>query len=343
MTEKGAIKAMDGYMNVVLRLENQYHLQALAKRLVQLTDRIRINIVGPEQNMEWKEKDVLYVDDELAAACSSASALLEKLKFMYTEKTGERLCCAPDAGPAIVGVGSAAGGSGTTAAALTLARLLAGRLKGETLLIFAGGSGNPLVYLETSEEHEGSKGEVKREYKDQSELTGISRELDYMLSHNLRTDIMKYIKRDRYGPFAAACTAPPRLLLDRLEKLAEVEAAVIDFGTSCGGRTAGCHVFAEVAARGDLRAAEFREKAADSNFAASHYSAAAARLFILNKAAAMDQTDRLFCVPYDRESFRATSHQIEIAMDGLYAAAMRKAADKVIETISEIRNMKCIR
>ena len=110
MTEKGAIKAMDGYMNVVLRLENQYHLQALAKRLVQLTDRIRINIVGPEQNMEWKEKDVLYVDDELAAACSSASALLEKLKFMYTEKTGERLCCAADAGPAIVGVGSADGG-----------------------------------------------------------------------------------------------------------------------------------------------------------------------------------------------------------------------------------------
>ena len=105
---------MDGYMNVVICLENPIHARALAGRLVQLTDRVHISIGSDKDIASDKDENALIVDDKLAAACSSASALLEQLKAMYTEKTGRRLCCAADPGPAIVGVGSAAGGSGDT-------------------------------------------------------------------------------------------------------------------------------------------------------------------------------------------------------------------------------------
>ena len=349
---------MDGYMNVVICLENPIHARALAGRLVQLTDRVHISIGSDKDIASDKDENALIVDDKLAAACSSASALLEQLKAMYTEKTGRRLCCAADPGPAIVGVGSAAGGSGTTAAAVTLARHLSGRLKGETALIFAGGSGNPMVYLEEpggsptrerSGEGDGFRNRVT--FRTASD----SGELDYMLNHNIDTDIMKYIKRDRYGPLAAVCAAPPKLLLDRMTKLINLEAAVIDWGSSWGCRAAGCHILAEVAARGDLRAAEFEEKAAaravaegcstakEESSAACHYEAAGTRIFILNKAAAMDQRDRFFSFPYDSHSFRITGNRIEIAMDGLYAAAARKAAEIIIEIISEIKDMRDFR
>ena len=149
--------------------------------------------------------------------------------------------------------------------------------------------------------------------------------------------------------------AAPKLLLDRMTKLINLEAAVIDWGSSWGCRAAGCHILAEVAARGDLRAAEFEEKAAAraaeegcstakvESSAACHYEAAGTRIFILNKAAAMDQRDRFFSFPYDSHSFRITGNRIEIAMDGLYAAAARKAAEIIIEIISEIKDMKDFR
>ena len=314
---------MDGYMNVVLCLENSQHADALARRLVQLTDRIHITIAAeePESGSEWAKKEnfgddnMLIVNDELAAACSSASALLEVLKERYMAKTGRRLCCAADGGPVIIGVGSAAGGSGTTAAAVTLARILAGKLSGETALIFSGGSGNTLDYLENIE---------KCDHK-------TTRELDYMLTHNIETDIMKYIIKDRYGPLAAVSAAAPRLLLERLQAICNVEAAVLDLGS--GGRTADCHIYIETAACGDLRAAAFEERAAA-------IPAAENRILLLNKTAAINREGRLFCLPLDSESFRrvqGTGSRIEIAMDGIFTAAMRQAAEEVKNMIDNMK------
>ena len=129
---------MDGYMGVVIVLQNSRHAEAVARRLVQLTDRSRITVEDADDEdksrkrgteAEGTDDSVLLVDDNLAAACSSASLLLTRLKEQYLTRTGRRLCCAADEGPIIIGVGSAAGGSGTTAAAVTLARILAGKLK----------------------------------------------------------------------------------------------------------------------------------------------------------------------------------------------------------------------
>lgn len=314
---------MDSYINVVLCLENKHHAAALARRLVQLTDKIHITIAGdePESCLEWAKKEnnrddnMLIVDDELAAACSSASALLEVLKERYRAKTGRRLCCAADGGPVIIGVGSAAGGSGTTAAAVTLARILAGKLSGETALIFSGGSGNPLDYLENIETCDPK----------------ATRELDYVLTHNMETDIMKYVTKDRYGPLAAVFAADPRLLLERLQAICNVEAAVLDLGS--GGRTADCHIYIETAACGDLRAAAFEERAAA-------IPAAENRILLLNKTSAINRKGMLFCLPLDSESFRRvqdTGSRIEIAMDGLFSAAMRQAAEEVKNMINNIK------
>lgn len=314
---------MDGYMNVVLCLENSQHADALARRLVQLTDRIRISIAcgGRQNNLDCaggekiEDGNMLIVDDELAAACSSASALLEELKERYRAKTGRRLCCTADGGPVIIGVGSAAGGSGTTAAAVTLARILAGKISGETALIFSGGSGNPLDYLENIENC-GHK---------------ATRELDYILTHNVETDIMKYIIKDRYGPLAAVSNTNPRLLLDRLEGIYNLEAAVLDLGS--GGRTADCHIYIETAACGDLRAAAFEEKAAA-------IPAAENRILLLNKTAAINRNGMLFCLPLDSESFRrvqGTGSRIEIAMDGIFSAAMRQVAEEVKNMIANMK------
>lgn len=313
-------------MNVEICLQNSDHADALARRLVQLTDRIRITVArdervgcagrGNEELMPEEDKDnLLIVDDALAAACSSASQLLALLKERYKAKTGRRLCCAADGGPVIIGVGSAAGGSGTTAAAVTLARILAGKLSGETALIFSGGSGNPLDYLENIE---------KCDHK-------TTRELDYMLTHNIETDIMKYIIKDRYGPLAAVSNTDPRLLLERLQAICNVEAAVLDLGS--GGRTADCHIYIETAACGDLRAAAFEERAAA-------IPAAENRILLLNKTAAINREGRLFCLPLDSESFRrvqGTGSRIEIAMDGIFTAAMRQAAEEVKNMIDNMK------
>ena len=43
-----------------------------------------------------------------------------------------------------------------------------------------------------------------------------------MLTHNIETDIMKYIIKDRYGPLAAVSAAAPRLLLERLQAICNV-------------------------------------------------------------------------------------------------------------------------
>ena len=302
-------------MNVEICLQNSEHAEALARRLVQLTDRIRITIAGEESigcAPEEDKENLLIVDDTLAAACSSASALLEVLKERYRAKTGRRLCCAADEGPVVIGVGSAAGGSGTTAAAVTLARVLAGRIAGETALIFAGGSGNPMLYIENN-----NGGSLK-----------AARELDYILTHEIDTDIDGYMTVDRYGPMAALTAADPWLLLERLEAKYGIEAAVVDMGSS--GRTADCHIFVETAVCGDLRAADFEERAA--------CEAAENKILLLNKTAAIDRRGRLFCLPLDSDSFRPTgSGKIEIAMDGLFAAAVRQAAEEVINMTGSIK------
>lgn len=306
---------MRGYMNVVLALGNRYHAGALARRLVELTDRIRIIYCeAGDQKVNDIKEPFFVVDDELAAACSSASALLERLRAVYTEKTGRRLCSADNKRPIIIGAGSAAGGSGTTAAAVMLARLLAGKLKGETALVFAGGSGNPMIYLE-------------------GEGYGSSRELDYVLRNNVETDIMKYVKRDRYGPLTVITSANPEIVIDRMAEKINLEAAVIDFGSS--RRSCDCHIFMETASKEDRRAARFEE------YAASHDAAAGPDIFILNKAAAINRKGRLFCIPLDRESFSFLADsedpeagcRIEIAMDGIFSAAMRQVAGEVIEII----------
>ena len=51
---------------------------------------------------------------------------------------------------------------------------------------------------------------------------------------------------------------------------------------------------------------------------------------------------RLFCLPMDAESFRSVKErgQIEIAMDGLYAAAVREAADEVIKMAGDFKPTK---
>ena len=326
---------MNGYMDVEICLQNSDHADALARRLVQLTDRIRITVAceeraecagrGNGELMPKEDKDnLLIVDDALAAACSSASQLLALLKERYKAKTGRRLCCAADGGPVIIGVGSAAGGSGTTAAAVTLARILAGKLKGETALIFADGSGNPMIYIEKTDKD--SLGEDNRR---------TARELDYMLTHNIETEVSRYITGDRYGPLAAVSAAEP------LEGLYNLEAAVLDLGS--GSRTADCHIYIEVAACGDLRAAAFEKKAAAGE-------AAGNRILLLNKTAAINSKGRLFCLPHDPESFQykedpegkggasdKNGERIEISMDGLYAAAMRQAAEEVVKIIESCR------
>ena len=40
---------MNGYMNVEIRLQNSDHADALARRLVQMTDRIRITVFSEER------------------------------------------------------------------------------------------------------------------------------------------------------------------------------------------------------------------------------------------------------------------------------------------------------
>ncbi len=314
-------------MNVVLKLSSRQHAEALAQRLVQLTDRIRITDCAAKDEKGCDNNEPCFVvDDQLAAACSSASALLNVLRVRYTEETGRRLCCAADAGPVIIGAGSAAGGSGTTAAAVTLARILAGRMDGETVLIFADRNSDGMRYLENT-------GGDNRAFS--------SRQLDYMLTHNIETDITKYICRDRYGPLAAVSAADPRLLLDRLEPIYPIEAAVLDLGSR--GRAADCHIDMETAACGDLRAADFEARAAAPD-------AAVNKIFFLNKTAAAGRRDRLFCLPEDPESFRMCtltgrgsadsgigSGNIEIAMDGMFAAAVRKAADEVIAMIEQLK------
>ena len=319
---------MGGYMNVVLKLSSRQHAEYLARRLVQLTDRIRItDCAYVDEKVCDNNEPCFVVDDRLAADCSSASALLNLLRARYTEETGRRLCCAADDGPVIIGAGSAAGGSGTTAAAVTLARILAGRMDGETVLIFADRNSDGMRYLEDTGGNNG---------------TFPSRQLDYMLTHNIETDITKYICRDRYGPLAAVSAADPRLLLDRLEVLYPVEAAVLDLGSR--GRAADCHIYIETAACGDLRAADFEAGAAAPD-------AAGNKIFFLNKTAASGRRGRLFCLPDDPESFRLCTltgrgsadsgsgiGNIEIAMDGMFAAAVRKAADEVMALAEHMRN-----
>ena len=319
---------MDSHMKVVICLNNISHANALAKRLVELTDKVSIRIAqwdGTPQKrteIEGDDNDVIVVNDDLAAACSNASMLMDVLKEQFRAKTGRRLCCTADERPVVIGVGSAAGGSGTTAAAVTMARILAGRLKGETVLIFAGGTGNPMIYIEDA----GKEGLAKSSLK-------TARELDYMLVHNIETDISRYITGDRYGPLTAVSAAEPRLLLERLQSVYAPEAAVLDLGSR--DPDAYCHIYVELASCGDLRAADFEKKAAACETAES-------RLFILNRTAAISNKGRLFCLPMDAESFRSVKErgQIEIAMDGLYAAAVREAADEVIKMAGDFKPTK---
>ena len=68
--------------------------------------------------------------------------------------------------------------------------------------------------------------------------------------------------------------------------------------------------------------------------------AAENRILLLNKTAAINREGRLFCLPLDAESFRLvqdTDSRIEIAMDGIFAAAVRQAAEEVKNMIANIK------
>lgn len=292
---------------------------------VYLTDRIYMaERIGRKAILLMQGKEMEYTGvftDEAAAwpkaaetyrRLDSMAALREIYRMIVDVYQTEQGCFIPGAqGKSILyGFLPATGGCGATALAITFGRILAGRDSERVLYIQQGSrTGRDKGY---SLYFEGEKMPLRP-----------SRELEFLLLEGKCFCIENYMAEDRYGLFYLRIQSGIEQLLRHLEKENAFSSIILD-GKGCD-KNAALHKVFYVLNRQDCRTEFLLQNAKKETEEDPD------RIILLNQCGCFKETENLFWLPRDEESFRCEENHVEISMHMAFARAMRTVAKEAVQ------------
>lgn len=164
-------------IRVLLKTDNRLFSEKLAYRLSEMTDRMKIDLEGTEEDYD------VVIDDSCEKEILPVSALLRQIITAYTEKTGNPFYERENGLKRVFRFSSRFGGSGLSSVAFSFARILCGKTGQRTLFVDYGPEGRFIAgeYISLPE--------------------GSVRELEYMVREKRLGDPFRYLSEDHYGPF----------------------------------------------------------------------------------------------------------------------------------------------
>lgn len=286
--------------NLKLRIitENKSFAVALERRIFQLYRGLEIIICESEQEVQ-EEFAGITLSEKDAVEKLPVRKLLTELTAEYEEKTGMMFFPGNNS-PGIWCIRSVFGGSGCSAAALVLARILACGPEERVLLVSMGGRENEYV-------------------EKKSESLRPARELEYVLARGSQMKLEQYTVEDRYGPMVAHLKENTDKLLSMIREAKGFSHIIVDMGT--WSEDINCHVLINIASVGDSRTSDF------GSVAEEEIAAGSSELYLVNRAPCRQYDEQIFHIPDDSISFTRRDKDMAISMDGCFAAALRQVAE----------------
>lgn len=242
---------------------------------------------------------------------SPAKEILKAAISVCLEATGEIFCPEQEAELRIWELFSPRGGSGTTAIALTCARLLASRPEEKVLYMNLGIEDDYGIYAETRFDNVRPK-----------------RKFIYAAEVNSRIGTDNCFAADGYGlcyfrPEAERNSflyeADMGRVAEFLRKNREFTRLVIDSGKRSKSLLAEADLTFKISREGDLRRDRKDEKIRE----------------IINFSVASGLRDGRFYIPFDKESFARREEKTEISMEGMFAAAVFQIVSRCLQREDE--------
>lgn len=207
-------------------------------------------------------------------------------------------------GMQIISVSSLLGGSGVSAAAVTMGRQMAMNAGKSVLYMNMGGSRSWELYTHETEKP-----------------LRPARELPHMVENNLLYSLDSYVSSDKYGLKYLEGTEKAEILLDKLREMKSFDFVILDAPPP------------SLRIHFDRVCLIHNDKDVRTKYDAAKQGKAFAGkelIQIVNRSARTDCEEGVFRIPEDRDSFVPCEKGIEILMDGDYAARIGKVWEKWI-------------
>ena len=316
-------------IRIEMAFADELYARKLARRLCELCPSLQINVRRAGEPANIPACDVLLAeeamlqDEALQAACSvrltqeecflPAPAILEKIRDACGPQSGQLLSPRMHTPVQTLVFFAETGGAGTTAAALTLGRILAGRSEQEVL------------YLEVDAGRcRGPTGGWEVYTKVTDPALRPAAELSYRLRLQQAVRLLPYLAKDFYG--LHFLTLPAERILDLQAQpalLAGFGTVIVDSGTAADPRPAGTRL--HLVNRADSR----------SRLWPPEISAADEEIRIENRGSCYQAEDRQFVLTNDPQSFVRQNGDsgrgfVEIAQNGIFARDLRRMAEALL-------------
>ena len=304
------------------------YARKLARRLCELCPGLQIDIRRPGEPASIPAYDVLLAeeavlkDEALQAVCSvrltreecflPAPAILEKILDACGPRSGRLLSPRTDIPVRFLVFSAATGGAGTTAAALTLGRILAGVSEQEVL------------YLEGDA---GRSGGLPGGWEVYTKVTDPAlrpaAELSYRLRQQQDVRLQPYLAKDFYGLHFLSLPVDSILNLQaQPDLLAGFGTVIVDCGTATDPRLAGTRL--HLVNRADSRRGLWPPET----------SGADEEIRIENRGSSYQADERHFVLTNDPQSFVRQGDKdggsVEIAQNGIFARDLRRMAEALL-------------
>lgn len=315
-------------LRIGMSFADELYARKLARRLCELCPGLQIDIRRPGEPASIPVYDVLLAeeaalrDEALQAACSvrlrreecflPAPAILEKILDACGPQSGPRFSPRMPTSVQTLVFSAATGGAGTTAAALTLGRILAGVSEQEVL------------YLEADT---GRSGGLPGGWEVYTKVTDPAlrpaAELSYRLRQQQTVRLQPYLAKDFYGLRFLTLPADSILTLQAQPGLfSGFGTVIVDCGSAADPRLAGTRL--HLVNRADSRCGLWPPE----------ISAADEEIRIENRGSCYQADERRFVLTNDPQSFvwrsEGSGGSVEIAQNGIFARDLRRMAEALL-------------
>ena len=202
-------------IRVALTLKNKNYARDLAKRLLEISDGLEIEIFSYNSYISKEKFDIIITDDNIDIF-KPVRALFNDIVTNYQEKYGKFFITSGDKKLRICSFRSETGGAGTTSIAISFAKSIA-------LL----STMNKVLYISTSR-----KNNLNQYMNAQQNYIRRSEELYYLIRKGKSANLDNYILHDLDGVDYLQINNSIYPLLEAIPDISEYSHVIIDLGTN---------------------------------------------------------------------------------------------------------------
>lgn len=323
-------------INVGIYLRNKQHMEDMAKALAELSPRLNISemeyrthylrdeeedfdvLVTNRDGFEEYNPKVLLIEGrhelgyyekyekerQAVGAYATASEVLAGIIRIYERNMQISFSPKRDSGVIIISILSATGGSGVSAAAVTVGRQICMNSDKKVLYMNVGGTESWKLYI-----------------TDANKAVRPAKELSHLIQNKAVFSIDSYVATDKFGLRYLDRTDKPEIVLRTLQESGEYDIILIDMPD--GALNMDFHRMYIIQNDKDIRArvSALKEPETENTKFVTR---------LINRSPTAGREGNVIRIPEDSRSFSLTDTGINIAMDGDYAMNIRKVSEEWI-------------